>query len=230
MNGKLISTSLITFITGDDQKMTVIRTEKQLYEYVRNGYKPYLMKSVNRWYLRRGRERHIIVRSLEPLAQSIREKMLEMELPPVPVSVIQDMRRAELPIQKISDVTGLQKSTIYAAFEKKPHEVVKPRPHATENVEVKEEVKAVNPLEEAWKSINEFLNRAEKDADELSKRLLSDEKFVENINELISLGTASFGILLASNVKGGKLSQALREGAKNVLEKSSSNAKAKTTA
>jgi len=210
--------------------MTVIRTEKQLYEYVRNGYKPYLMKSVNRWYLRRGRERHIIVRSLEPLAQSIREKMLEMELPPVPVSVIQDMRRAELPIQKISDVTGLQKSTIYAAFEKKPHEVVKPRPHATENVEVKEEVKAVNPLEEAWKSINEFLNRAGKDADALSKRLLSDEKFVESINELISLGTASFGILLASNVKNEKLSQALREGAKNVLEKSSSNAKAKTTA
>jgi hypothetical protein len=52
---------------------------------------------------------------------------------------------------------------------------------------------------------------------------------VENINELISLGTASFGILLASNVKDEKLSQALREGAKNVLEKSSSNAKAKTT-
>jgi hypothetical protein len=208
----------------------VIRTEEELWEYVKNGYKPYLMKSVNRWYLRRGRERHIIVRSLEPLAQSIREKMLEMELPPVPVSIIQDMRRAELPIQKISDVTGLQRSTIYAAFEKKPHEVVKPRSPATGNVEIKEEVKAVNPLEEAWKSINEFLNRAGKDADKLSKRLLSDEKFVESINELISLGTASFGVLLASNVKNEKLSQALREGAKNVLEKSSLSAKAKTTA
>ena len=207
----------------------MIRTEEELWEYVKNGYKPYLMKSVNRWYLRRGRERHIIVRSLEPLAQSIREKMLEMELPPVPVSIIQDMRRAELPIQKISDVTGLQKSTIYAAFEKKPHEVVKLRSPATGNVEIKEE-KAVNPLEEAWKNINEFLNRAGKDADKLSKRLLSDEKFVENINKLVSLGTASFGILLASNVKDEKLSQALREGAKNVLEKSSSNAKAKTTA
>jgi len=44
---------------------------------------------------------------------------------------------------------------------------------------------------------------------------------VENINELVSLGTASFGILLASNVKGEKLRQALLEGAKNVLEKSS---------
>lgn len=208
----------------------MIRTEEELWEYVKNGYKPYLMKSVNRWYLRRGRERHIIVRSLEPLAQSIREKMLEMELPPVPVSIIQDMRRAELPIQKISDVTGLQRSTIYAAFEKKPHEVVKPRSPATGNVEIKEEVKAVNPLEEAWKSINEFLNRAGKDADKLSKRLLSDEKFVESINELISLGTASFGVLLASNVKNEKLSQALREGAKNVLEKSSLSAKAKTTA
>jgi len=174
------------------------------------------MKSVNRWYLRRGSERHIIDRRLEPLAQSIREKMLEMALPPVPVSIIQDMRRAELPIQKISEATGLQKSVIYAAFEKKSDGIVKPRPYATENVEVKEEVKAVNPLEEAWESINEFLNRAGKDADALSKRLLSDEKFVENINELISLGTASFGILLASNVK-------------DVLEKSSLSAKAKTT-
>jgi hypothetical protein len=208
----------------------VIRTEEQLWEYVKNGYKPYLMKSVNRWYLRRGRERHIIDRSHEPLAQSIREKMLEMELPPVPVSIIQDMRRAELPIQKISDVTSLQKSTIYTALEKKPHEVVKPRPHATENVEIKEGVKAVNPLEEAWENINKFLNSAGKDADKVLKQLLSDEKFVEGTNKLISLGTASFGILLASNVKDEKLRQALLEGAKNVLEKSSSNAKAKTTA
>jgi hypothetical protein len=104
------------------------------------------------------------------------------------------------------------------------------RAHATENVEVKEEVKAVNPLEEAWEGINEFLNRAGKDADALSKRLLSDEKFMEDINELVSLGTASFGILLASNVKNEKLKQALLEGAKNVLEKSSWSAKAKTTA
>jgi hypothetical protein len=142
--------------------------------------------------------------------------MLEMALPPVPVSIIQDMRRAELPIQKISEATGLQRSTIYAAFEKKPHEVVKPRSPATGNVEIKEEVKAVNPLEEAWKNINEFLNRAGKDADKLSKRLLSDEKFVENINELVSLGAAWIGISLASNVK-------------DVLEKSSLSAKAKTT-
>jgi hypothetical protein len=208
----------------------VIRAKEQLWEYVRKGYKPYLMKSVNRWYLRRGSERHIIDRRLEPLAQLIREKMLEMELPPVPINIIQDMRRAELPIQKISAATGLQKSTIYAAFEKKPHEVVKPRSPATGNVEIKEEVKAVNPLQKAWEGINEFLNHAGKDADALSKRLLSDEKFVEDINKLISLGTASFGISLASNVKNEKLKQALLEGAKNVLEKSFSNAKAKTTA
>jgi hypothetical protein len=76
----------------------VIRTEEQLWEYVRKGYKPYLMKSVNRWYLKRGSKRHIIDRRLEPLAQSIREKILEMELLPLPVNIIQDMRRAELPI------------------------------------------------------------------------------------------------------------------------------------
>lgn len=76
----------------------MIRTEEQLWEYVRKGYKPYLMKSVNRWYLKRGSKRHIIDRRLEPLAQSIREKILEMELLPLPVNIIQDMRRAELPI------------------------------------------------------------------------------------------------------------------------------------
>ena len=149
--------------------LTVIRAEEQLWEYVRKGYKPYLVKSVNRWYLRRGSERHIINRRLEPLAQLIREKMLEMGLPPVPVSIIQDMRRAELPIQKISAATGLQKSTIYTALEKKSGGVVKPRSHVVGNIEVKEEVKAVNPLEEAWKNINEFLSSVEKDADKLSK-------------------------------------------------------------
>ena len=94
--------------------------------------------------------------------------MLEMGLPTMPVSIIQDMRRAELLIQKISAATGLQKSTICTALEKKSGEVVKPRSPATGN-EVKEEVKAVNPLEEAWKNINEFLSSVEKDADKLSK-------------------------------------------------------------
>ena len=53
---------------------------------------------------------------------------------------------------------------------------------------------------------------------------------MEDINESASLGTASFGILLASNVKDEKLRQALLEEAKDVLEKSSLSAKAKTTA
>jgi predicted butyrate kinase (DUF1464 family) len=145
--------------------------------------------------------------------------MLEMELPPVPVSIIQDMRRTELPIQKISAATGLQKSTIYTALEKKSDGVVKPRPHATENVEVKEEVKEVNPLEEAWKNINKFLSSVGKDADELSKRLFSNEKFVDDVKALdsliIALSTRSF----ASNVKNEKLRGALYEGAENVLRK-----------
>jgi len=53
----------------------------------------------------------------------------------------------------------LQRSTIYTAFEKKP-EVVEPRPHITGNVEIKMEVEALNPLEEALKNINNFLNNA----------------------------------------------------------------------
>jgi predicted transcriptional regulator len=210
--------------------MTVIRTEEQLWEYVKNGYKPYLMKSVNRWYLRRGRERHIIDRSLEPLAKSIRERMLETELPPVPVSVIQDMRRSELPVQKISKATGLQRSTIYTALEKKPDEVIKPKPHVAGKVEIKEEVKTVNPLEEAWKNINESLNSVRKDADKVLKQLFSDKKFVENVEKLISLGIAHLGISLASNVKDEKLKQALLEGVRNVLEKNFLNAEAKATA
>jgi len=65
MKEKLLSHGFITIITGDKVVLTVIRTEEQLWEYVRKGYKPYLMKSVNRWYLRRGSERHIIDRRLK---------------------------------------------------------------------------------------------------------------------------------------------------------------------
>jgi predicted DNA-binding transcriptional regulator AlpA len=194
----------------------VIKTEEQLYEYVRNGYKPYLMKSVNRWYLRRGRERHVIDRRLEPLAQSIREKMLRMERPPLPVSVIHDMRRSGLNLQAISEATGLSRSTIYSTFEKKPDDVVKPRTYTMGNVE---EMKAVNPLEEIWKYITDFFNNAGKDIDKLSKRLLSDKEFVENIKKLISSGTASLGTWIASNVENEELRQALLKGAKDVLEK-----------
>jgi hypothetical protein len=107
--------------------MVVIRTEEQMYEYIRNGYKPYLMKSVNRWYLRRGRERHIIDRKLEPLARAIEREMVERELPPVPVNLIQEMRRGGSKVQSISEATGLQKSTIYSAFEKRPDEEIRPR-------------------------------------------------------------------------------------------------------
>jgi predicted DNA-binding transcriptional regulator AlpA len=197
----------------------VIKTEEQLYEYVRNGYKPYLMKSVNRWYLRRGRERHVIDRRLEPLAQSIREKMLRMERPPLPVSVIHDMRRSGLNLQAISEATGLSRSTIYSTFEKKPDDVVKPRTYTMGNVEIKEEMKAVNPMEEIWKGITDFFNNVGKDIDKLSKRLLSDKEFVENIKKLISSGTASLGTWIASNVENEELRQALLKGAKDVLEK-----------
>jgi hypothetical protein len=94
---------------------------------------------------------------------------------------------------------------------------------------MEEEVKAVNPLEEAWKNINESLNSVRKDADKVLKQLFSDKKFVENVEKLISLGIAHLGISLASNVKDEKLKQALLEGVRNVLEKSFLNAEAKAT-
>jgi hypothetical protein len=51
----------------------------------------------------------------------------------------------------------------------------------------------------------------------------------KNIEKLIFLGTAYFGMLLVLNVKGKELKQDLLEEVKNVLEKESLNIRAKTT-
>ena len=68
-------------------------------------------------------------RKLKQLAQSIREQILEMGLSSVLVNVIQNMRRTGLPLKTIPEATGLQRGAVYVTCEKKPNEVVKPRPY-----------------------------------------------------------------------------------------------------
>jgi hypothetical protein len=45
--------------------MVVIRTEEELCNFIKEGYKPYFMKSVKRWYLRKGKDRPIVSKELE---------------------------------------------------------------------------------------------------------------------------------------------------------------------
>ena len=53
--------------------MVAVGDAETLMKMVELGYKPYYHSGVRRWYLRRGSERHIIARELEPLARRIAE-------------------------------------------------------------------------------------------------------------------------------------------------------------
>lgn len=107
--------------------MVVIKTREELIEYVSRGYKPYLMKSVNRWYLRRAQERHIIARELEEDARKIASMLEENRRPSIPAGLVQKMRWDDATIKEIVKEINLGRSTIYSAFEREPEELVKPR-------------------------------------------------------------------------------------------------------
>lgn len=112
-------TSVITLV--------VIKTEEDFWSYVERGYTPYLMKSQNRWYLRRGQRRHIIARELEGLASMVIAKLKAKQGPSVPAGVIQEMRRQGATVASIVEDTGLSRSAVYGAFEREPEELVKTR-------------------------------------------------------------------------------------------------------
>lgn len=55
--------------------MVVVKSREELEKYIMMGYRPYYHKAVKRWYLRKGRERHIIARELELLAKKYAEEL-----------------------------------------------------------------------------------------------------------------------------------------------------------
>ena len=69
--------------------MVVVSDAEALVRMIELGYKPYYHRAAKRWYLRRGSERHIIARELEPLAKRIAEE-LEMR------KSLEEVRRREM--------------------------------------------------------------------------------------------------------------------------------------
>jgi hypothetical protein len=57
--------------------VVTVKNKEEMMMFIKEGFKPYYHKTVKRWYLRRGQQRHIIARELEADAESI-----AMELKP----------------------------------------------------------------------------------------------------------------------------------------------------
>lgn len=107
--------------------MVVVKTEEEFWSYVERGYTPYLMRSQNRWYVRRGQRRHIIARKLEELARRVAAELTAKRGPPIRAGVIQEMRRRRALVEGIAEDTGVSRSAVYGAFERGREELVRPR-------------------------------------------------------------------------------------------------------
>jgi len=107
--------------------MVVVRSEEEFRRYLEMGYKPYLMKSQNRWYMRRGQDRPIIARELEWLALKTYNELRAKQPPPISAGQIQEMRQKGAFVEEIAEKTGLSRSGVYGVYEKEPEELVRPR-------------------------------------------------------------------------------------------------------
>jgi|GEM_PF-2076916 len=160
-----------------------IESEEQLRRLVSEGWHPYYMKSVKRWYLRKGQKRHIIARELEPLARALAEKeRREKEARSIPVGWIQDLRREGRTIEGISESLGISRSTVYRALERRDGEAIKPRARKPETrtqtrvPEMKSEKEETKEREPS--RLNQILSREERRVEEGSS----------NLNHMIVLG------------------------------------------
>jgi len=94
--------------------VVVVRTREQLYQLVQGGYKPYFHRAVRRWYLRKGRERILVDRSLEADAEAIARAMgPQREVSEGRVIEAVEMRARGLSVSTVVEETGVAKSTLY---------------------------------------------------------------------------------------------------------------------
>jgi hypothetical protein len=94
--------------------VVVVRTREQLYKLVREGYKPYFYRAVRRWYLRKGRERLLIDRSLEADAEAIARAMgPQRGVSEERANEAVEMKAGGLPVNTVVEETGTAKSTLY---------------------------------------------------------------------------------------------------------------------
>jgi len=94
--------------------VVVVRTREQLYQLVQEGYKPYFHRAVRRWYLRKGRERILVDRSLEADAEAIARAMgPQREVSEERAIEAVEMRARDLPVSTVVEEKGVAKSTLY---------------------------------------------------------------------------------------------------------------------
>jgi hypothetical protein len=79
--------------------VVVVRTREQLYQLVQGGYKPYFHRTVRRWYLRKGRERLLIDRSLEAEAEALAKSVGPQRSVPENVAKTVGMGAGGLPVR-----------------------------------------------------------------------------------------------------------------------------------
>jgi hypothetical protein len=71
--------------------------------------------------------RHIIARELEQLASRVAAKLRAERRETVKARIVQEMRILGAPVEGIAEDTGLSREAVYAAFERKLEELMKPR-------------------------------------------------------------------------------------------------------
>lgn len=197
--------------------VVVVRTEEELMALIEQGFKPYYHKGVGRWYLRRGRERHIIDRSLEAKAQAIAERLkpLLRRVPEHKVAEAIRMRREGAPVSAVIEKTGIPRSTLYKKFEEydegklrletleEPVQAEPPESMVTQKTpvaaqEVEERAKAPDVIGQIARAIQEFFKAAQESFNEHAKqaqRILSKPENVKAIADII-VSSAEFGFLL----------------------------------
>lgn len=115
--------------------MVVVRDAETLLRMVELGYKPYYHRAVKRWYLRRGSERHIIARELEPLAKRVAEelemkKSLEEGRRKEMIEEAVRLRAEGLPLQEVVERTGIPRTTFYRILDRVGSSIVTEKPAA----------------------------------------------------------------------------------------------------
>jgi DNA-binding phage protein len=100
--------------------MVVVKNEDVLRKLIEMGYKPYYHKGVGRWYLRKGKERHIIAKELEPLAEKYAKeyelkRMVEEEERRRRLEEAIELRARGAPLSEVIEKTGISRSKFYRA-------------------------------------------------------------------------------------------------------------------
>jgi hypothetical protein len=94
--------------------VVVVRTREQLYQLVREGYKPYFHRAVRRWYLRKGRERLLVDRNLEADAEAIARAMgPQRGVSGERAIEAVEMGAGGLPVGTVVEEAGTAESTLY---------------------------------------------------------------------------------------------------------------------